>query len=168
MKRGASKLDQLEKEYSALLSLAEAFLRETKHEIEVLLERDRIPLLFPIQARVKSWASIQEKIDRLKLSVSKVIELQDLVGLRIVLLFERDLASAIRLIETNFNIFKKYNTAHRLKEDQFGYSSIHLLAKVPDEWLKVPSTPSQKFCYIFWQFNKLFYAAVSILLFCKT
>ena len=34
---------------------------------------------------------------------------------------------------------KQYDTSERLKDDQFGYSSIHIVAALPSEWLKVPT-----------------------------
>ena len=139
MAKNPLKLDQLEKEYSTLASIADSFSKEITRQLEILLERKKIPLLFSIQDRVKSWSSIIDKLERKKLTLKKITELQDFIGLRMVLLFKKDLNPVINLIEENFEVYKKYDTAHRLKEDQFGYSSIHLLAKVPEKWLNVPS-----------------------------
>ena len=139
MGKSKKKIEELEAEYSTVSSLADSFSKEIKHEIEILLDRNKIPLLFPIQARIKSWPSIKGKLERLNLDILGITDLQDLIGLRIVILFKKDLEPVIKLIDSNFCVNKKYDTADRLKDDQFGYSSIHLLVKVPEEWLKIPS-----------------------------
>ena len=69
MGKSKTKVKELEAEYLALSSLADSFSKEIKHEVEVLLGRNKIPLLFPIQTRIKSWTSIKEKLERLNLDI---------------------------------------------------------------------------------------------------
>jgi hypothetical protein len=66
-------------------------------------------------------------------------ELQDLVGFRIVLQFRRDVERVCSLIEKTFKIVNRYDTVTRLREDQFGYSSVHFVVELPAEWLAVPT-----------------------------
>lgn len=51
----------------------------------------------------------------------------------------RDVKRVSDLLSQNFVILRQYDTGERLKKDQFGYSSIHVILEVPEEWLKVPT-----------------------------
>jgi putative GTP pyrophosphokinase len=129
----------LRREYDALLPIAERFRREIEAQLVRLVEREAIALGFPIQARTKKWESISGKLDRGVVRLSSIHDLQDLVGLRLILQF-RSQADAVRTaIGNTFTVVKEYDTSDRLKDDQFGYSSIHIIVKIPAEWLSVPT-----------------------------
>ena len=133
----------LHQQYSELLPVAQRFCTGITNQIERLLEDDRIVLAFPIEHRVKAWDSISEKIKMTSVqdirNLQDVRELQDLIGLRIILLFKRDTSKVCDLIKKSFKVIKHYNTDERLKENQFGYSSIHFVIELPEEWLTVPT-----------------------------
>ena len=131
-------LVQLEKEHTSILPLLTQLDQEIDHQLAQLLYRN-VSLAFPVQHRVKSWASIAEKLERVSLSLGGVRDLQDLVGFRIVLQFTRDVDRVCSLVEKNFKIVDRYDTVKRLKEDQFGYSSVHFLVELPEGWLGVPT-----------------------------
>jgi putative GTP pyrophosphokinase len=133
-------IDLLAAEYRQILPRAEAFAAEMKHQLAQMAAGANLSLAFPIQARVKSLESITEKLVRLpSLPISHVTDIQDLVGLRMVLLFQRDTVELCKLIEKSFAIRTQYNTQDRLKEDQFGYSSHHYVLGFPAAWLTVPT-----------------------------
>ena len=104
-----------------------------------LLRDNGIPLGVPIEYRVKSWNSIAEKVERNHIELNKLSDLSDLVGLRLMLLFKRDVDRSSQIICSAFKVIEKEDTGGRLKEDQFGYQSLHLLVRIPEGWLKVPS-----------------------------
>jgi len=137
--KNALDLPSLEREYKGIISLAESFCKELENQIARLLEDQSITLGFPIQHRVKTWNSLAEKFERVKLKATSVKDYQDLIGLRVILLFERDVSSVCNLIENNFTVIRKYNTQERLKDDQFGYSSVHFVIELRDQWLAVPT-----------------------------
>lgn len=133
------KTSPLEKEYLAVVSIAENFTSELKRQISVLFYKEQITLGFPIQSRVKTWDSISEKLERVKLNIKSIRDLQDFVGLRIILLFNRDAEKVCELIRNNLEVINEYDTQERLKEDQFGYSSKHFIIEIPSSWLKIPT-----------------------------
>jgi putative GTP pyrophosphokinase len=108
------------------------------HQLAQLLHRS-VPLAFPVQHRAKAWASIAEKLQRVRLPLNELRELQDLVGFRLVLQFRRDVDRVCSLIEKAFKVVNRYDTVTRLREDQFGYSSVHYVVELPPEWLAVPT-----------------------------
>jgi ppGpp synthetase/RelA/SpoT-type nucleotidyltranferase len=93
---------------------------------------------------VKSWDSINEKLERVSLKINSVNDLQDLVGLRIHLLFNKDSDQVLNIIRKSFTVIREYNTQKRLKEDQFGYSSFHFVISIPETWLSLPTLAGLK------------------------
>ena len=144
MSKSAS-IQELEKQYTHTKALCDSFSIEVTRQITKLLEDNNIQLAVPIQYRTKSWDSIRNKCEQGRFTIKKSLsELQDLIGIRLILLFKRDLAKVTDLIENHFSVIKKYNTEDRLEENQFGYMSIHEIVKLKDEWLKVPTLSALK------------------------
>jgi putative GTP pyrophosphokinase len=132
-------LTKLETEYNGLRSIADSFCTELTSQVSRLVEDEGIALGFPIQHRVKRWGSLSEKLERMSFKGSSIREIQDLIGLRLVLLFQRDIDKVGQQLEKNLTVIRKYNTQERLQDNQFGYSSIHFIVEVPTEWLSVPT-----------------------------
>jgi putative GTP pyrophosphokinase len=132
-------LQTVEYEYQSLRVLAEPFCKEMANQLRILLEGNGLTLGSPIQQRVKEWASIAEKLQRLNRSFGRISDMQDIVGIRTILLFKRDAVKACELISATFRVINQYDTAERLKADQFGYSSTHFIVEIPEQWLTLPS-----------------------------
>jgi len=129
----------VEQHYSVLAPRAEALRVALSTELGTILSRANIALAIPIESRVKSLTSIQEKIERVGLKLTTLTELHDLVGIRIILQFRRDVATVCDVIEQHLAVVQRYDTADRLMEDQFGYASVHFIAQLKPEWLAVPT-----------------------------
>jgi putative GTP pyrophosphokinase len=82
---------------------------------------------------------LEEKLSRKSLDITRVADLHDLIGLRIILLFRRDLDTVCQLLNRNLKVLEQYDTSERLSENQFGYASTHLIITLPDAWLQVPT-----------------------------
>jgi len=130
---------QLEAKYRSVVGPAERLAGHLSVQIGTILDTQKVPLAFPIQHRVKKWDSIAEKFTRVRLQIAEPTDLQDLVGLRIVVLFRRDVESVAVAIRTTLRVIREYDTSDRLKADQFGYSSKHLVVALPEAWLGVPT-----------------------------
>ncbi len=129
-----------ENEYVSLKQNLDRYKNALNEQITNIIEGESIGLGFPIQSRTKEWNSISEKIDSKRFNVKRsVTELQDLVGLRIILLFKKDVIKMCDLIKEKFKIIKEYDTADKLKENEFGYTSYHFVISIPEEWTTVPS-----------------------------
>jgi putative GTP pyrophosphokinase len=132
-------IQKLNQQYAQLLPnvsrLKSALLSELGH----LMSQYGVTLGVPMEARIKEWPSIEEKITRKTLTLDRITDLDDLVGIRIILLFRRDLHEVDRLIRESLTVLTAEDTAQRLTETQFGYQSQHYVVKFHDAWLKVPS-----------------------------
>ncbi|MBA3901884.1 MAG: DsbA family protein, partial [Bacteroidetes bacterium] len=112
----------LENEYLNLTALCQSYGEELSKQLSVLFEKEHIKLLFPIQFRPKPWNSIIEKISQGWLANhSSIMGLDDLAGLRIIVMFEKDAERIAELIKENFNI-KDSNTTKGEDNNMFGYT----------------------------------------------
>ncbi|HEY6136546.1 MAG TPA: hypothetical protein VI670_02155 [Thermoanaerobaculia bacterium] len=119
----------LERQYLERVPVATALAAEVRTALADLLEGEGIDASVPVHARVKSWGSILEKISRRSLALVSIDDLQDLVGVRVVVQFQRDLPLVKELLLRNFHVFKAEDTSERLQPDQFGYSSHHFIVR---------------------------------------
>jgi putative GTP pyrophosphokinase len=132
--------EDLQLEYDRNIGIFHKCQEEIKKQILTLLESESIALGFPIQSRVKTYSSINEKLENGRFNLKKsLFELQDLVGFRIILLFLSDTHKVADIIEKSFSTVRIYNTAEKLNEKEFGYSSIHIVSKIPESWCEVPT-----------------------------
>jgi putative GTP pyrophosphokinase len=114
-------------------------LNETIRIVEKLLLGNKIPVAFKVSGRFKDFASIEEKNYTKRYTIKKSItELNDLVGLRIVLLFPEFKEQVIELLLTTFKPISEYRK-NKQSVDKFGYSSAHLILTLKEEWLHNPT-----------------------------
>lgn len=132
-------LAALEAEHQALGPQLERFRGECIRQVTSLLERTDATLAMPIESRVKTWESIQEKLDRKGYALGSVRELPDLVGARLILLYRRDVDPICALLAATFEVVEREDTLDRLTESQFGYASIHFILRFPTPWLALPT-----------------------------
>jgi putative GTP pyrophosphokinase len=130
---------QLEKEYQAEVGRFMRLCEELVKQVGQLLGDSSIDLASPIEWRVKTWDSIAEKIQRNALEPQALANIPDVAGVRIIALFHRDLKTIQKIIEDNFNVLRMEDAFTRLKEDQFGYGSIHYEIEPPPAWAKIPT-----------------------------
>lgn len=136
------KPEVLRNQYEAIHPAALRLLSIYKDQIEELLRKNSIPLAVPLEARVKTFASILQKLDRRDLEIKEIKDVSDLVGLRVQLLFKRDVDLVCDVISNTFEIIEREDTAARLKGTSFGYQSVHYLVELPSDWQKVPTISS--------------------------
>jgi ppGpp synthetase/RelA/SpoT-type nucleotidyltranferase len=130
---------ELKISYSNIEPRAKRLKSALAAELEHLLNTAGVTLGVPIEARVKEWSSIEEKLVRKSLSLGRIEDLDDLVGVRLILLFRRDLKAVDELLRNSLLIKSVEDTSLRLLDTQFGYQSQHYVIETPDKWLSIPS-----------------------------
>ncbi len=129
----------LKNEYQGLADKAERLMESLVEQIGRLFSNNNLTLGVPIESRVKPWSSIEDKIQRKSLDIKSVTQLPDLVGIRTILLFRRDLTVAGDLLCSTFSVMSSEDIGMRLPEAQFGYQSRHYIVQLPKAWLAIPS-----------------------------
>lgn len=109
-------------------------------QLSALVDDANLTLGVPIESRVKSWASINGKIQRKGLAPSGLDELDDLIGVRLIFLFQEDVAKFKQsFLGRGFEVFSDEDASLRLRESEFGYQSHHYVVAMPDGWRGVPT-----------------------------
>lgn len=130
---------KLKAEYDSIVPFAQNLRSETVRQVEKLLETNLIALGFPVQSRVKEFASVLNKCENSMPKFKTIKDIQDIVGVRLILQFKRDVDKVVNVLLQAFSLVRQYDTQKRLGEDRFGYSSIHLILKIPSEWHSLPT-----------------------------
>jgi ppGpp synthetase/RelA/SpoT-type nucleotidyltranferase len=132
-------MEALHTQFNSLAGDAARLRTVFMEQLESLFAAQRVTLGVPMEGRVKSWDSISNKLERKSLELQRLEDLDDLVGVRIILLFLPDVARVDELLRATFNVLSTEDTATRLSESQFGYQSRHYVLKLPEQWLGIPS-----------------------------
>lgn len=85
-----------------------------------------------------------KKIRRKKLTFDHITELKDFLGLRIILLFKKDVAKVVKCIEDNFISVDGNENKDEIDVEKFGYQSIHCVVKTSEEWHSIPTLSDGK------------------------
>lgn len=132
-------LSALRASYDSRASVAVRFSEWLADQIHEVIASNNLSLAVPIDTRVKTWQSFYEKIERKNIEISDAAQLGDLVGVRIILLFKRDLEQVIKLLSTILTIRSSEDAQERLGVEMFGYQSVHLQAEMRESWGQVPT-----------------------------
>lgn len=135
----AKEIRDLEKEYHTIAPMAQRLCTTLGSELRHMLASNGIVLGVPIEHRVKTWESIAEKLERKAIEIESFREVSDLVGVRLIVVFRRDVEQVCDLLEKTFRVVHKDDKQALLGESQFGYQAIHYEIQLPSEWLSVPS-----------------------------
>lgn len=125
--------------YKKVAPRAERLRQALFDQLNHLLKEHGVSLGVPIESRVKEWESIAEKITRKSLVLEGVESLDDLIGVRLILLFSKDLAVVSNILRSNLIVLHAEDKAAQLGEAQFGYQSQHFITQVKPEWQRVPT-----------------------------
>lgn len=131
--------EQLNENYKLNFSNAEDFRKSLVEQIKKIILDKNITLGVPIESRVKAQDSLAEKLERKEIEFKGVLDIDDFIGIRIILLFKRDLDIVSECIKHTLTIIKEEDKLTNLSDDKFGYQSRHYIVKVPKSWLKIPT-----------------------------
>jgi len=119
-----------EKIYRELLPHYENILQQLQRRLKELIDgRD---LSVTVKSRVKRFNNYCEKLVRIsKLQGCELLEITDLLGIRIICPFLEDLVTVEQLISEHFEILELEHKAEQHSFREFGYDSVHLLIRAP-------------------------------------
>jgi len=121
--------NKLRKDYEEKAFVLERISIYMKVELEELLYEAQIPYL-TTTSRIKEFESFKEKIDRKDYS-NPFEQVEDFCGLRIICYYRSDVLKISEIISEEFEILESFNKEDLLKENEFGYRSFHIIAKIP-------------------------------------
>jgi ppGpp synthetase/RelA/SpoT-type nucleotidyltranferase len=120
----------LDEEYKSNISK----YTKLKNEIQFIIDDEilnRDIKIHSLTSRIKTFNSFNDKVKRKKI-LKPFKEIQDIVGLRVVVLLRSDLEKIEKLISENFDIIAKDNKINNMDTSSFGYMSNHFIVKLKD------------------------------------
>lgn len=126
-------------DYAKLAGLGGRLISCLREQLSALVDNNEITLAVPIESRLKTLDSIQEKTSRKGLPSVDLSHITDMIGLRLIVVFSQDVQKLDQLIRRNLVLFNHEDAAARLEDNQFGYQSNHYNVKLPDSWLTLPN-----------------------------
>jgi putative GTP pyrophosphokinase len=126
--------EQLRDEYGAIQDVATNVLDSLVLKISSLIKASKIDLSHPVYGRLKTWESIEEKLQRLNFKVKSLKSLDDLMGIRVIVLFKSDVEKVGRIISEHFDVKKEVLSSNRSDVDRFGYGSDHYIVNTNENF----------------------------------
>ncbi len=122
------------KEYNQLNNLHKAFTLKVSDLIKSLIEQKGIKVHL-IEERTKTQLSFADKIIRKNKSQSSDSEITDISGIRVIAYYQKDVDLISEIVKSEFNIDEKnsINKSQILKNNEFGYQSVHFVVKINKE-----------------------------------
>jgi putative GTP pyrophosphokinase len=128
-------IERVERPHADVLTDAQSRFKELLGEglytLESILSERKIKT-HSVTGRVKDMASALEKMNRKKYS-DPLLDIEDLVGLRVVCLFLDDLPRLKTAIYDSFTVLAEANTVDGSEPDAFGYKSHHYICAIKEE-----------------------------------
>ncbi len=122
---------KIQQDYDKHATVLDKALHELQRRIRRAVEKDGLrPTL---KFRIKTFDSIYEKLLRRsrELAPGDTIEVTDLMGVRVVCPFVEDIGRVEKTLHNAFDITEVERKGSDLGTTEFGYSSIHLLVRLP-------------------------------------
>lgn len=130
--------DKILKEYDQNQSLLDDLAVKIEQLIVELLKSKNITI-HQLSKRLKKRDSLEKKILQKNDKYSCLAEITDVVGLRVITYLESDVDIVAKFFEEQFSIDTALSVDKRkLKTDQFGYKSLHLIASFDQNREKLP------------------------------
>lgn len=137
-------INAISEEYEYFHIKGSYFLSQIKEQVSKILDEINVTLGVPLESRVKDKGSILKKVNRKGLPLKHVNELTDFLGLRIILLFKKDIIKVTECIKNTFSVISFDDKNCDVDVERFGYQSIHFIVKTPDAWNLTPTLSDGK------------------------
>ncbi len=128
-------LKEILREHKENYSLYLAFSEKMRGLLIDVLKESGIPFL-TVESRVKTEGSVKNKLSNQLREVESILDVQDLIGIRIISYTHTDVTAIANLIGQHF-VCDDFDHQDNLGTDKVGYKSTHLQIKFPENRLEL-------------------------------
>ena len=124
-------LDEFKENEQTYIAIKEFMLKYLR---ELICVENNI-LIAGIEGRVKEYGSLEKKLELKGHKYKTILDITDLVGLRVITFYKDEVDYIATLIEKNFDIDYQNSIDKRkmYDVDRFGYMSLHYICSIPKE-----------------------------------
>lgn len=96
--------------------------------LEDILKAEKVSF-HKIESRVKSKGHLAEKLGRLGPGVTRLYDVHDVIGARVITFFSDDVDKVVEVLRREFDVDERMTTDRRasIAPDRFGYLSVHII-----------------------------------------
>lgn len=123
--------EELRQEYERRLPVFELMKNEIAKNLQQSIEHKKIHL-DAVNGRVKAFDSFMKKTQNNNLQ-NPFLEINDIVGLRVICLYRDDIAKIKDLVRDTFDVISDDDKIESKDVDRFGYLSAHVIARLGTE-----------------------------------
>jgi len=137
------------KEYDQQCVLYTDFTAKVEGLVRDLLKEDNLRI-HSITSRIKNRAALRVKLDRSEEKYTKLSDVTDISGIRIITYLADEVDKAAKLIQQEFDIDTDHSVDKRtlLDPDRFGYLSLHYVVKLSPARLQLTEYQRFKGCKV--------------------
>jgi len=129
-------IQDLSEWYQSRLSYYKILAESASRCLRIIIEEEGIQC-HRIENRVKTQKSFIEKIDNENFSGDPT-KIHDLAGVRVITYIKSDLERVAKIVRKAFSVIEERNKTDDLKENEFGYRSLHFIAQFSRSRTKLP------------------------------
>ena len=130
--------NNMREEYEKFAGIRHSVVSDLKGRVEkTLVGLSTSPV---VSGRIKNFPSFFMKHLRLLKNGDPNLKITDLLGIRIICPFIEDLTDAEKLIKEHYDVVEHEKKGH-YNFSEFGYESIHLLIKIPQDIINLRGNP---------------------------
>lgn len=132
--------DEIKKIYESYNPVLSQIMQNIELKLKKIIKLSSMPVY---KSRIKSFNSYYRKVLRLKADQvanrGKLVELTDMMGIRIICAFIEDLHEVEKQVRDNFTVKEVEYKGSGDNFREFGYESIHVLVSIPEDCM--PADP---------------------------
>jgi putative GTP pyrophosphokinase len=125
--------DQFTRQYKDFEYKFNCLKEEALHILDYAFQKSHIKLN-KTESRIKTLESLLDKTERKEIKDS-ILEIKDIVGIRLVCLFLSDIAAIKEIINREFTVIEEDDKINGKTTNEFGYMSLHYIVKMKDSYV---------------------------------
>jgi putative GTP pyrophosphokinase len=133
-------INKIEQEHKQLEPVARIIHDKLRELLQRLVDENDIKLAVPFRTRVKELWAILDKAKNRRFQIRETImELPDVIGVRMIPLFVREINRLSDIIHENFEVVETYFPQDKVSGNACTQSCLQMVFKLPESWFSNPS-----------------------------
>lgn len=133
-------INKIEQEHKQLEPVAKIIHDKLRELLQSLVDENEIRLAVPFRTRVKELWAILDKAKNRRFQIKQtILELPDVIGVRMIPLFVREINRLADIIRDNFEVVDTYFPQDKVSGNACTQSCLQMVFKLPESWFSNPS-----------------------------
>lgn len=132
-------INKIEQEHKLLEPVAFSIHDKLREVLQKLIDENEIRLAVPFRTRVKELWAILDKAKNRRFQIREtILELPDVIGVRVMPLFVREINKVAELIRENFEVVDTYFPQDKVSGNACTQSCLQMVFRLPEDWFVTP------------------------------